>query len=184
MSGFRFKKRKQVATAFEINVTPMLDLFSVLIIFLLATSVFSATGELRIEVPFLSSRPPPKQETLDNKPEPTVSVTVDIDTVKYQRATTAKSTILDQIEVPLNEEGLDKIQSKIYDIRKEKPDFDKVTVFTQPEVPYEKLVMVLDSLRELRPGRTPIPYPQDYKFPPGIDPTSLVTKVVLGDVLF
>lgn len=184
MSGFKLKKRKQVSSAFDINVTPMLDLFSVLIIFLLATSVFSATGELRIEVPFLSQQPPPKQEELDKNPEKTVSVTIDVDTVKYQQATTAKSTIEDEIEVPLTEEGLDKIQAKIYDIRKSSPKFDKVTVFTQQEVSYEKLVMVLDTLRELRPGRTPIPFPPDYKFPSGSDSTSLVTKIVLGNVIF
>lgn len=184
MSGFKLKKRKQVATAFDVNVTPMLDLFSVLIIFLLATSVFSATGEIRIEVPFLSSQPPPKQDELDKKPEKTVSITIDVDKVKYQQATTAKSTVQDEFEVPLTEEGLDKIQAKIYGIRKENPGFDKVTVFTQQEVNYEKLVMVLDSVREYRPGRTPIAYPADYKFPNGVDGTSLVTKIVLGNVIF
>ncbi|MEN9810748.1 MAG: Biopolymer transport protein ExbD/TolR [Pseudomonadota bacterium] len=184
MSGFRLKRRKKVASAFEINVTPMLDLFSVLIIFLLATSVFSATGEVRIEIPFLSSQPPPKQEELDKKPEKTVNITIDTDKVKYQQATTAKSTIQDEIEVPLTEEGLDKIQAKIYDIRKENPAFDKVTIFTQQEVNYEKLVMVLDTVRELRPNRTPIPWPADYKLPAGTDPTNLVTKIVLGNVIF
>lgn len=184
MSGFKLKKRKQVATAFDVNVTPMLDLFSVLIIFLLATSVFSATGEFRIEVPFLSSQPPPKQEEIDKNPEKTVSITIDRDKVKYQQATTAKSTVQDEIEVPLTEDGLDKIQAKIYAIRKENPKFDKVTIFTQPEVNYEKLVMVLDAVRELRSGRTPIAYPEDYKFPSGSDRESLVTKIVLGNVIF
>jgi len=184
MSGFKLKKRKQVATAFDVNVTPMLDLFSVLIIFLLATSVFSATGETRIEVPFLSSQPPPKQEELDKTPEKTVNITIDTKTVKYQQATTASSVIKDEIEVPLSEEGLDKIQAKIYDIRKENPKFDKVTVFTQAEVSYESLVMVLDTVRELKPGRAPIPFPADYKMPVGADPSNLVTKVVLGNVIF
>lgn len=184
MSGFRFKKRKQVATAFDINVTPMLDLFSVLIIFLLATAIFSATGEIRIEVPFLSSQPPPKQDELEKNPEKTVSITIDVNKVKYQQATTAKSTVQDEFEVPLTEEGLDKIQAKIYAIRKENPAFDKVSVFTQQEVNYESLVMVLDAVRELRAGRTPIPFPADYKFPSGVDPSSLVTKIVLGNVIF
>lgn len=184
MSGFKLKKRKQVATAFDVNVTPMLDLFSVLIIFLLATSVFSATGETRIEVPFLSSQPPPKQEELEKNPEKTVSITIDTNSVKYQQATTASSVVADQIEVPLTEDGLDKIQAKIYELRKENAKFDKVTVFTQAEVDYEKLVMVLDTVRVLKPNRAPIPYPSDYKMPAGVDPFSLVTKVVLGNVIF
>ncbi|MEN9528897.1 MAG: Biopolymer transport protein ExbD/TolR [Pseudomonadota bacterium] len=184
MSGFKLKKRKQVSTGFDINVTPMLDLFSVLIIFLLATSVFSATGETRIEIPFLSSQPPPKQEELEKNPEKTVNITIDTKTVKYQQATTASSVVKDEIEVPLTEEGLDKIQQKIYDIRKENAKFDKVTVFTQAEVSYEKLVMVLDAVRVLRAGRAPIRYPDDYKMPSGVDPESLVTKVVLGNVIF
>lgn len=184
MSGFKLKKRKQVSSAFDINVTPMLDLFSVLIIFLLATSVFSATGELRIEVPFLSSKPPPPQKELDKNPEKTVNITVDEKTVVYQQATTASSVVVDKLEVPLTEEGLDKIQAKIYDIRKKEPKFDKVTIFTQAEVKYEDLILVLEAVRELRPPRTPIPFPEDYKMPTGVDPTNLVTKVVLGNVIF
>jgi biopolymer transport protein ExbD len=184
MSGFKLKKRKQVSTGFEINVTPMLDLFSVLIIFLLATSVFSAVGETRIEVPFLSSQPPPKQEELEKKPEKTVSLTIDEKTVKYQQATTANSVVAEEFEVPLTEEGLDKIQEKIYAIRKETPAFDKVTVFTQAEVDYEKLILVLDAVRLLKPGRSPIPFPADYKMPVGVDSSDLVTKVVLGNVIF
>lgn len=184
MSGFKLKKRQKVPTAFEINVTPMLDLFSVLIIFLLATSIFSATGESRIEVPFLSSQPPPKQEDLEKVVEKAVSITVDVNSVKYQQATTAFSVVEEQFEVPLTEDGLDRVQSKIYDIRKENPKFDKVTIFTQPEVDYEKLVMVLDAVRVLKPNRTPIPFPEGYKMPSGVDPLSLVTKVVLGNVIF
>jgi len=184
MSGFKLKKRKQVSTGFDINVTPMLDLFSVLIIFLLATSVFSAVGETRIEVPFLSSQPPPKQEEIEKKPEKTVNITIDEKTVKYQQATTANSVPADEFEVPLTETGLDKIQEKIYSIRKENPAFDKVTVFTQAEVNYEKMILVLDSVRLLKPGRTPIPYPANYKMPMGFEPTDLVTKVVLGNVIF
>ncbi|NBX16611.1 MAG: biopolymer transporter ExbD [Proteobacteria bacterium] len=184
MSKFRFKKRKQVATAFEVNVTPMLDLFSVLIIFLLATSVLSSVGELKIEVPFLSSKPPPPQEKIDKNPEKTVSVTIDVRKVKYQQATTASSLPANEFEVDLTEDGLDKIQAAIYAIRKENAAFDKVTVFTQPEVSYAKLVMVLDSLRDLRNGRTPIAFPAGYQFPSGVEQTSLITKIVLGDVLF
>lgn len=184
MSGFRLKKRKQVSSAFDINVTPMLDLFSVLIIFLLATSVFSATGELRIEVPFLSSQPPPPQKELEKDPEKTVNITVDEKTVLYQQATTASSVVEDKLEVPLTEEGLDKIQQKIYDIRKKQPKFDKVTIFTQAEVKYEDLILVLETVRELRPPREPIPFPEDYKMPSGVDPKNLVTKVVLGNVIF
>lgn len=184
MSDFKLKKRKKIPTAFEVNVTPMLDLFSVLIIFLLATSVFSATGETRIEVPFLSSQPPPKQDDLEKVVEKTVSLTIDMDSVKYQQATATASIVAEEFEVPLTEDGLDKIQAKIYSIRKENPKFDKVTVFTQPEVNYEKLVMVLDTVRVLKPNRTPIPFPEGYKLPLGVDPLSLVTKVVLGNVIF
>ncbi|MEY2986596.1 MAG: Biopolymer transport protein ExbD/TolR [Pseudomonadota bacterium] len=186
MSGFKLKKRKQVSSAFDINVTPMLDLFSVLIIFLLATAVFSATGEMRIEVPFLSSKPPPPQKELDKNPEKTVNITVDEKTVSYQQATTASSVVQDKLEVPLTEEGLDRIQAKIYEIRKQDPKFDKVTVFTQAEVKYEDLVLVLESMRELRPPRKPIPFPDDYKMPSGFDPENppLVTKIVLGNVIF
>lgn len=183
MSNFRFKRRKKAADSFEINVTPMLDMFSVLIAFLLATAVFSSTGQVRVEVPFLSSKPPPPQEEIEKTEEKVATVTVDNNLVKLVITTTANSRALEDKSYPLTDQGLDEFQARLYALRSENPKFDKATVMTELEVKYENLMRVLDAMRELAPGRQPIPYPDDVKPPVGVDPAALIPKIVLGNVI-
>jgi biopolymer transport protein ExbD len=183
MSNFRMKKRKKSAESFEINVTPMLDMFSVLIAFLLATAVFSSTGQVRVEVPFLSSKPPPPQEELEKNDEKTVTLTVDNATVKFELATTASSKPLETKQFSNDTKGLDDLQARLYSLRSENPKFDKVTVMTELEVKYENLMNVIEAMRELKPGRQPIPYPEGVKPPVGVDPGALIPKIVLGNVI-
>ncbi len=183
MSKFRFKRRKKNPDGFEINVTPMLDMFSVLIAFLLLTAVFSSTGQIRVEVPFLSSKPPPPQEELEKKDEKSATVTVDNAVVKLEVSTTASSRSLESKEYPIDDKGLDDFQARLYQLRSEDPKFDKVTVMTELEVKYENLIKVMDAMRELKPGRQPIPYPSGVKPPIGVDPGALIPKIVLGNVI-
>ena len=183
MSKFRFKKRKKSAESFDINVTPMLDMFSVLIAFLLLTAVFSSTGQIRVEIPFLSSKPPPPQEDLDKNPQKSVTITVDTALVKMDLSTDASSKDNESKEFPLTDKGLDDLQARLYQIRSEDPKFDKVTLMTELDVKYETLVQVIDTMRELKPGRQPIPYPPDVKPPVGVDTDALIPKIVLGNVI-
>jgi biopolymer transport protein ExbD len=183
MSKHKLRKRRKSAESFEINVTPMLDMFSVLIAFLLATAVFSSTGQIRVEVPFLSSKPPPPQEDLDKNPQKTVTITVDNATVRMDVATDASSAGAERKDYPLDDQGLDDLQARLYQMRSEDPKLDKVTVMTELEVKYENLVKVIDAMRELKAGRQPIPYPPDVKPPAGVDPEALIPKIVLGNVI-
>ena len=161
----------------------MLDMFSVLIAFLLATAVFSSSGQIRVEIPFLSSKAPPSQPEIDKNPKKTLSLTVDTDTAKLDVATTANSTPTESKVYRIDPQGLDDLQSKLYEIRSQDPKVDLVTVLTELEVEYEKLVMVIDSMRDLKPGRQPIPLEEGAKPPIGVDPTALIPKIVLGNVI-
>jgi len=180
---FRFKKQKKAEDSFELNVTPMLDMFSVLIAFLLLTAVFSSTGQSRVEVPFLSSKPPPPQEELDKTPQKSITVTVDTATVKLEVSTTASSKAIENKTYALDDNGLDELQARLYQLRSEEPKLDKATVMTELEVKYENLIKVVDAMRELKPGRQPIPYPEGAKPPSGVDADALIPKIVLGNVI-
>lgn len=182
-SKFKFKRRKKVAGAFEINVTPMIDMFSVMITFLLATAVFSSTGQTRVEVPFLSSKPPPTQEEVDKKPVRLVTVIVENKIVKMESSLSNNSTTVKKEQFNNDDRGLDDLQAKLYQIRQQDPKFDKVTVMTELDTKYENLVKVLDAMRELKGGRPPIAVGPEFKPPPGIDSNSLIPKIVLGNVI-
>lgn len=181
---FRIKKRsKGPQDAVNINITPMVDMFSVLNSFLLMAAVFSASGLVRVEIPFLSSKPPESQQELDKKKEKVVNVIVDLTYAIVDVSTTATTEGATKNKYDLTPQGLDQLQGQIYNLRAQDPKFDKVTVMTELDVPYETLIKVLDALRVLNPGRQPIPLPADYKVPVGVDRTSLIPKIVLGNVI-
>ena len=46
----------------ELNIVPFIDVFSMLNTFLLMTAVFTAIGIIEVQIPFLTSAPPPKEE--------------------------------------------------------------------------------------------------------------------------
>ncbi len=181
---FRIHRRSKGADApVEINVTPMIDMFSVLNSFLLMAAVFSASGLVRVEIPFLSSKPPPTQEEIDKNPQKVLSVIVDMDYVILDVSTTASAMSPIKTKFDFTPQGLDLLQAKIYEMRLADKRIDKVTVMTELEVSYEKLVMVLDTLRILKPGRPPIPLAADYRVPFGIDQNALIPKIVLGNII-
>jgi biopolymer transport protein ExbD len=181
---FRLAKRsKGPDDPVEINVTPMIDMFSVLNSFLLMAAVFSASGLIRVEIPFLSSKPPPTQEEIDKNPQKVLNLVIDNEYVVLDISTTASASTPTKDKFDLTPQGLDQLQAKIYEIRLADKRVDKVTVMTELEVTYEKLVLVLDTLRILKPGRPPIPLPADYKMPYGVDHAALIPKIVLGNII-
>ena len=177
------KKKAKALESFDINVTPMIDMFSVLISFLLMTAVFSATGQIKIEVPFLSSKPPPPQKEIEAKPKKTLTVIVDNTEAVLEVGSTASSASPEKYTYKYDERGFEEFQSKLYFIRTADATVDLATVMTELDVPYETLVKVLDAMRELRPGRQPIPMPADYKVPSGVDKNALIPKIVLGNII-
>ncbi len=182
MAGRR-KKGHKAGEAFEINVTPMVDMFSVLISFLLVTAVFSATGQARVDVPFLSSKAPEEPKKEDKDPPKSLTLVVEENLVELQISDGKPGVEPEKFEYQLVEAGLDELQGRIYDVRKEDLRVDLVTVMSDDEVEYEKLVLIIDALRVLRPHRDPIELPDDYKFPRGVSEEALIPKIVMGSVI-
>lgn len=184
MARFRIKKRSKGPPApVEINVTPMIDMFSMLNSFLLMTAVFSATGQIRIEVPFLSSKTPPTKQEVEKDPQKVVTLILENEKMVLEVGLSNNSTKVEKDEFKTDPAGLDLLQEKLYKLRTEDPRFDKVTVMTELDTKYDILIQVLDSMRELKPGRAPIPIPAGYKLPVGVDQNALIPKIVLGNVI-
>lgn len=184
--AFKIRKRSKGAPApVEINVTPMIDMFSVLNAFLLMTAVFSATGQQRIEVPFLSSKAPPTQQEQDKNPIPVVTVIIDekSNSIATELGFSNNSSKVTKEKFAMDDAGLDAFQQYLYDLRKNESKFDKVTLMTEVDTTYGGLIAVLDAMRVLKPNRPPLSWPADYKLPTGVDPDSLVAKIVLGNVI-
>ena len=183
MSASKKKKKYKATEAFDINVTPMVDMFSVLISFLLITAVFSATGQARVDVPFLSSRPVESKNEPEKDPPVNLTLSIQEDKVVLEVTGGKIGEKPETHDFQLVEAGLDELQEKVYQYRKNDLRVDTVTFMTDEDIKYEKLVMVLDAVRVLKPNREPIPLPEDYKFPRGVDQDSLIPKIIMGNVI-
>jgi biopolymer transport protein ExbD len=181
----RKKKRPKVEYKdVELNIMPFIDVFSMLNTFLLFTAVFLSVGILEVQVPFLSSQPPPE----DPKQSRVFQVNIDV-TKEQVEIQTSYSQAPDQSQkfpYPNNPEGLKQLHQKLAEIRKQNADTDKATVFSDDEVSWESLSAVLDSVM-LRVDGDPI-------FPPAKDAKNrekaeleakvyLYPKIVMGSVM-
>ncbi|MCX6126754.1 MAG: biopolymer transporter ExbD, partial [Proteobacteria bacterium] len=128
----------------ELNIMPFIDIFSMLNTFLLFTAVFLSMGILEVQIPFLSSTPPPD----DPKQAREFKVAVDVtkEQVEIQTSFSMPPEQAQKFQFPLNKDGLQQMHTKLAQIRKDNPDNDKATVYSDDEVIWDNLSQVLDSV--------------------------------------
>jgi hypothetical protein len=178
------RKRKQVPkrdfTDIELNIIPFIDVFSLLNTFLLFSAVFVATGIIEVQIPFLSSAPPPKEDL-----ERSISVKVDLSKDKIECITSWSPGPENEQKWSFsnNKDGMKELHARLVQIRKENPTSDKVTFFTEDDVIWENISGVLDSIK-LREEADPVfnSPPVDGK-PGAPDRENLFPKVVMGSVI-
>lgn len=152
------KRRTVVYTDVELNIMPFIDIFSMLNTFLLFTAVFLSVGILEVQIPFLSSAPPPDEK---DAREFKVAIDVTKEQVEVQTSFSQPPEQLQKFPFPNNADGIKKMHAKLVEIRKDKPDTDKATLYSDDEVLWDSLSQVLDGVM-LRVDADPI-------FPPAKD---------------
>ncbi len=140
----RRKVRKVDYKDVELNIMPFIDIFSMLNTFLLFTAVFLSVGVLEVQIPFLSSAPPPD----DPKEAREFKVAVDVSKEQIEIQTSYSMAPVQEQKFPFpnNKEGLEQMHTKLAQIRKENPDTDKATVYSEDDVLWDSLGAVLDSV--------------------------------------
>ncbi len=179
------KKHRLEYKDIELNIMPFIDIFSMLNTFLLFTAVFLSVGVLEVQIPFLSSTPPPD----DPKDSRVFQVSVDVtkDQVELQTSYTRPPEQSQKFPFPNNKDGINQMHKKLSEVRKQYADTDKATVYSEDDVSWESLSAVLDGVM-LRVEGDPI-------FPPAKDAKSkeraeldakifLYPKIVMGSVMF
>ncbi len=181
------RKRKRHTLEYkeiDLNIMPFIDIFSMLNTFLLFTAVFLSVGVLEVQIPFLSSSPPPD----DPKDSRVFQVNVDVtkELVEVQTSYTRPPEQSQKFPFPNNKEGLKLMHQKLAEVRKANADTDKATVYSEDDVNWESLSAVLDGIM-LRVEGDPV-------FPPAKDAknkekaeidakTFLYPKIVMGSVM-
>ena len=133
-------RRKHLAQAPEINITAFMNLMVILVPFLLITAVFSRITILELDVPKSvdSSKPQPEELPF------ILEVTVREHAIELgdQKRGLLKSfpNSTDGSELKLLSDLLQQIKARY-------PDKTDITLLLEKDIPYERLVAVMDTLR-------------------------------------
>lgn len=149
---------------------PFIDIFSLLNTFLLFTATFVSIGLLRVQVPFLSNATP------DSKPTRSLDINIDLnrDQVVLRTAYTTAPTNKSSSTFSSSPEGLEALNRALLDLKHSNPKDDKVTLYSDEDVSYNKIIAVLDAIKidksvDTSDGMT--------------DNNTLYPKVVMGSVM-
>jgi biopolymer transport protein ExbD len=123
---------------FQLNMIPFIDLLSVLISFLLMTSVWTQVAKIDVKqspnLPSDEPTPPPEEEKLN--------LTVLIKQTGY--TVTKKGAVVKEIEKKGEEYDSTTLSEILKQVRAEHPDNEDVNVTSEDKVPYKELITVMD----------------------------------------
>jgi biopolymer transport protein ExbD len=122
----------------DINIVPMLDIFTILLFFLIFTAVFSKTHIVEMNLPAQSSDPLPLPEGL------VLEVVVRKDSLVVQDKNTGPLQSL-----PNTAEGydFDGLNSYLTRVKARFPDLKAATVMLEQNIPYETIIATMDAVK-------------------------------------
>lgn len=123
----------------DLNIVPMIDVFVVLLFFLIFTAVFSKTSIVELNLPAASTVQP-----LDLPPSLELEVVVRRDALVVQDKNTGPLTQLPSSADGYDYAGLSAFLSRV---KARFPELRAATLLLEPEVPYDTIVQVMDSVR-------------------------------------
>lgn len=179
------KHREQAASGFYLNIIPMIDLFTILNAFLLMSSAFNAFGQIKVEIPFLSSAPPPTEQEAKQKPDVSINVEQLMDKIIVTVQGTKEPGKDDEITIPAKEgkEGQDykAFHDLLVKLKAKHPKLYKYTLMPDEMVKYADMVKLLDAARKLMPEDPPLEL--EKKDGTKVPAQYLLENVVIGGVI-
>jgi biopolymer transport protein ExbD len=164
----------------ELLLVPMIDIFTVLVTFLLMTAVFSRIAIMQIDLP--SSAPAKPEE-----PKFRLEIIVRQDGFELSDG----KQLIASIPKVNGAYDLNALNQHALAAKREHPDADTASVLSEPRVPYDELIQAMDAIRSAelpaadvlaaggaaagaRPGAPGMPAPQTAR-------VALFTNIALGD---
>jgi len=122
----------------EINIVPMLDIFTILLFFLIFTAVFSKTHIVELNLPAQSSEPLKLPDGLQ------LEVVVRKDSLVVQDKNTGPLQPFPNTGAGYDFEGLSAYLSRV---KARFPELRSATVLLEPDVPYDTIIATMDAVR-------------------------------------
>ena len=135
----RHSRRRHKETP-ELNITTFLNLMVVLVPFLLISAVFSRVTILELNVPTAAPAAAASSRQLS------VEVIVRTDRLEYSDG----SRIVATLPMVNGEYDLDKLNALLVRVKGENPQKEDATVLMEPEIKYDHLIQVMDTVRGAR----------------------------------
>jgi len=124
----------------DLNITPIIDCFTVLITFLLASASFLSIGFFEAYTPGVTA----SAETL----EPDVEVILKVNSKQIVEVK-LKGKINNSTQFSITEPlALEKMEKIIEKIREEKLTLNQILLTAENDVPYQNLIKVMDTLQK------------------------------------
>jgi biopolymer transport protein ExbD len=122
--------------AVELLLVPMIDIFTVLVTFLLMTAVFSRITILQLDLPSSASGP---------ASEPKFRLEVIIRENGLQL--TNGNALISEIPKVNGEYDLKALSEQALSLKQERPDVNDASVLSEPRIPYDDVIQVMDAIR-------------------------------------
>lgn len=123
---------------FQLNLVPFIDLLSVLISFLLMTSVWTQISKIEVK----QSPNLPSDEPQEENPEEKLNLRILIKESGY--TITKKSAVVKEIEKKGDTFDSTTLSEALKNLAAEHPDNHDVTITSEDKIPYQQLITVMD----------------------------------------
>ncbi len=134
----RLRRRTGQHDPGEINITAFMNLMVILVPFLLITAVFSRITILELNLPAAGTA------RADNKPAFVLEIIVRSDVIEVGDRS---GGLIRRIDVGDNGHDFQQLSSVLQQVKARFPDKLDATVLLEPEIAYDTLVQVMDSVR-------------------------------------
>ena len=157
----RKKYAHRIRKPAELMLVPMIDIFTVLVTFLLMTAVFSRIAIVELDLPSSAGGP---------VAEPTFRLEVIVRKQGFE-LTNGKEVIA---AIPKVDGAYDlkALSAAAFALKQEHPQQDDASVLLEPDIAYDDLIQAMDAIRSVEQGGTA-----------GAEPTrvTLYTNIAVGD---
>jgi biopolymer transport protein ExbD len=177
----RTKFRRRMRKPAELLLVPMIDIFTVLVTFLLMTAVFSRIAIIELDIPSSAS-------AAVVEPRFRLEVIVREEGLEL----TNGSALIAAIPKVNGEYDLKTLSELALSLKRDYPDADDASVLLEPDIAYDHLIQVMDAIRsaEVPAGTEPKVAGQDPRGPETAVPqtgdrkparVALFTDIAVGD---
>jgi len=144
----RNKHRRQIRKPAELLLVPMIDIFTVLVTFLLMTAVFSRITIVELDLPSSAAA---------KVTEPAFRLEVVVRKEGFEL--TNGSTLIAAIPKVNGEYDLKTLSELALSLKRDHPGVDNASVLLEPDIAYDDLIQVMDAIRstETAEGAGPAP---------------------------